>query len=173
MKWWQKAGVKSFHDHPTVDEDGFRGDVLELTRELGVSSIRYPGGNFVSGYKWEDGIGPKDQRPKRLDLRLAQPRAERGRRGRVHGVGQEGRGRADDGGQPGHPRRGRGPRHPRVLQRARCHRPRAAAQGQRCRGALPHQDVVPGQRDGRPVADRSQDRGGVCALPPRPPVLCA
>ncbi len=55
-------------DHPTADEDGFRCDVLELTRELGVSSIRYPGGNFDSGYKWEDAIGPKDQRPKRLDL---------------------------------------------------------------------------------------------------------
>ncbi len=55
-------------DHPTADADGFRGDVLELTRELGVSTIRYPGGNFVSGYRWEDGIGPRDQRPARLDL---------------------------------------------------------------------------------------------------------
>jgi alpha-L-arabinofuranosidase len=55
-------------DHPTADEDGFRGDVLELVRELGVSIIRYPGGNFVSGYDWEDGVGPRDQRPARLDL---------------------------------------------------------------------------------------------------------
>ncbi|MGP3964941.1 arabinosylfuranosidase ArfA [Nonomuraea sp. 3N208] len=54
--------------HPTADEDGFRRDVLDLTRELGVSTVRYPGGNFVSGYRWEDGIGPKDQRPRRLDL---------------------------------------------------------------------------------------------------------
>ncbi|MFE8885718.1 alpha-N-arabinofuranosidase [Pseudarthrobacter enclensis] len=54
--------------HPTADEDGFRTDVLELTRELGVSTVRYPGGNFVSGYRWEDGVGPKDQRPVRLDL---------------------------------------------------------------------------------------------------------
>ncbi len=54
--------------HPTADEDGFRGDVLELVRELGVSVVRYPGGNFVSGYNWEDGIGPREERPRRLDL---------------------------------------------------------------------------------------------------------
>jgi alpha-L-arabinofuranosidase len=54
--------------HPTADEDGFRGDVLELTRELGVTVVRYPGGNFVSAYDWEDGVGPRDQRPTRLDL---------------------------------------------------------------------------------------------------------
>lgn len=55
-------------DHPSADEDGFRTDVLELTRELGVSTVRYPGGNFVSGYDWRDGIGPRDERPSRLDL---------------------------------------------------------------------------------------------------------
>ncbi len=54
--------------HPTADAEGFRQDVLDLVRELGVSTIRYPGGNFVSGYEWEDGIGPKDERPTRLDL---------------------------------------------------------------------------------------------------------
>lgn len=54
--------------HATADENGFRGDVLELTRELGVSIIRYPGGNFVSGFDWEDSVGPKDERPVRLDL---------------------------------------------------------------------------------------------------------
>lgn len=54
--------------HASADEDGFRADVLELVRELGVSTIRYPGGNFVSGYRWEDGVGPQDQRPTRLDL---------------------------------------------------------------------------------------------------------
>jgi alpha-L-arabinofuranosidase len=52
---------------PFADADGFRTDVLELARELGVSVIRYPGGNFVSGYRWEDGIGPADQRPARID----------------------------------------------------------------------------------------------------------
>ncbi|WNB84562.1 alpha-N-arabinofuranosidase [Cellulomonas sp. ATA003] len=53
--------------HPTADDAGLRGDVLELVRELGVTAVRYPGGNFVSGYKWEDGVGPVDDRPTRLD----------------------------------------------------------------------------------------------------------
>ena len=54
--------------HPMADEAGFRLDVIELVQELGVSAIRYPGGNFVSGFKWEDSVGPRDQRPRRLDL---------------------------------------------------------------------------------------------------------
>jgi alpha-L-arabinofuranosidase len=54
--------------HPTADEEGFRGDVLELVRELGVTIVRYPGGNFVSGYDWEDGVGPRTSRPLRRDL---------------------------------------------------------------------------------------------------------
>jgi alpha-N-arabinofuranosidase len=53
--------------HPTSDDSGLRGDVLELVRELGVTAVRYPGGNFVSGYKWEDGVGPVDRRPTRRD----------------------------------------------------------------------------------------------------------
>lgn len=54
--------------HATADEHGFRGDVAALTREAGVSVVRYPGGNFVSGYRWEDGVGPVEDRPARLDL---------------------------------------------------------------------------------------------------------
>ena len=54
--------------HPAADGEGFRKDVLELAKELGVSIVRYPGGNFVSGYRWEDGVGPVSARPKRLDL---------------------------------------------------------------------------------------------------------
>jgi alpha-N-arabinofuranosidase len=54
--------------HPTADGSGFRRDVLRLVRELGPTIVRYPGGNFVSGYRWEDGVGPLDQRPRRLDL---------------------------------------------------------------------------------------------------------
>ena len=53
--------------HPDA-EDGFREDVIALVKELGVSAIRYPGGNFVSGYRWEDGVGPRSERPRRLDL---------------------------------------------------------------------------------------------------------
>ncbi len=54
--------------HELADEQGFRRDVVDLVRELGVSTIRYPGGNFVSGFRWEDSVGPRDQRPRRLDL---------------------------------------------------------------------------------------------------------
>lgn len=55
-------------EHPSADEQGFRRDVIELVKELNVPIIRYPGGNFVSGYNWEDGVGPRDKRPKRLEL---------------------------------------------------------------------------------------------------------
>ena len=54
--------------HPTADAQGFRQDTLAVVKELGVPVVRYPGGNFVSGYKWEDGVGPKAQRPKRIEL---------------------------------------------------------------------------------------------------------
>jgi len=49
------------------DADGFRKDVLAEIRELGVAIVRYPGGNFVSGYNWLDGVGPKQNRPRTLD----------------------------------------------------------------------------------------------------------
>ncbi len=55
-------------NHKEADEFGFRKDVIELVKELGVPIIRYPGGNFVSSYRWEDGVGPVEKRPKRLDL---------------------------------------------------------------------------------------------------------
>lgn len=54
--------------HKLADAMGFRTDVMALVQELGVTVIRYPGGNFVSGYKWEDGVGPKDKRPRRREL---------------------------------------------------------------------------------------------------------
>ena len=54
-------------DHPTADEHGFRGDVADLVRTLGPTVVRYPGGNFVSGYRWEDGVGPVEERPSRLE----------------------------------------------------------------------------------------------------------
>jgi alpha-N-arabinofuranosidase len=53
---------------PLADERGFRRDVLDLLRDLRVSVLRWPGGNFVSNYHWRDGIGPKDARPRRVEL---------------------------------------------------------------------------------------------------------
>jgi alpha-N-arabinofuranosidase len=53
--------------HPASTPEGFRQDVIDLVREMGVTIVRYPGGNFVSGYRWEDGVGPLSERPVRLD----------------------------------------------------------------------------------------------------------
>lgn len=54
--------------HETADDMGFRRDVLDVIKELSVPIVRYPGGNFVSGYNWEDGTGPKEKRPKKMEL---------------------------------------------------------------------------------------------------------
>src|SRR5215467_9636853 len=51
---------------PLSDANGYRKDVMEAVRQLNVSILRWPGGNFASGYNWTDGIGPKDQRPVRM-----------------------------------------------------------------------------------------------------------
>jgi alpha-N-arabinofuranosidase len=53
---------------PHADEDGLRSDVLDALRAQKYTTIRYPGGNFLSGYNWLDGVGPKAQRPRRRDL---------------------------------------------------------------------------------------------------------
>ena len=55
--------------HPSADQDGFRTDVIDLVKKLQVPVVRYPGGNFVSGFNWEDSVGPREQRPKRGLLR--------------------------------------------------------------------------------------------------------
>jgi alpha-N-arabinofuranosidase len=52
---------------PLADEHGFRKDIIDAARELQLSQMRWPGGNFTSAYDWRDGIGPKDKRPKRID----------------------------------------------------------------------------------------------------------
>ena len=51
-----------------ADKEGFRKDVIDKVKELALTTVRYPGGNFVSNYCWEDGVGPKETRPRRLDL---------------------------------------------------------------------------------------------------------
>src|SRR5215813_10613749 len=53
---------------PHADSRGLRTDVLAALSELQLGAIRYPGGNFLSGYHWMDGVGPRDQRPRRRDL---------------------------------------------------------------------------------------------------------
>lgn len=53
--------------HPQATKEGFRQDVIERVKELGVTTVRYPGGNYVSGFNWRDGIGPQAERPVRLD----------------------------------------------------------------------------------------------------------
>jgi alpha-N-arabinofuranosidase len=55
-------------DHPCSDDMGFRTDVIDLVKKLGVPVVRYPGGNFVSGYRWEDGTGKQEERPRQLEL---------------------------------------------------------------------------------------------------------
>jgi alpha-L-arabinofuranosidase len=57
--------------HASADGQGFRQDVLDIVKSLRVPIVRYPGGNFVSGYNWEDGVGPKHLRPKKLELAWA------------------------------------------------------------------------------------------------------
>ena len=53
---------------PLADQNGFRKDYIEAGKELGITNMRWPGGNFVMGYSWQDGIGPKSQRPSRINL---------------------------------------------------------------------------------------------------------
>ena len=64
---WVYGGVWN-PEHETADDLGFRQDVMELTRELGITAVRLPGGNFTSGWEWKDSIGPKEERKAHLDL---------------------------------------------------------------------------------------------------------
>ena len=91
--------------HPTAGADGFRGDVLELVRELGVTIVRYPGGNFVSGYDWEDGIGPREARPRRLELAWRSIETNQVGTDEFLAWARAAGARADAGGQHGHARR--------------------------------------------------------------------
>ncbi len=51
-----------------ANEDGFKTNYIKAVRELKITNMRWPGGNYVAGYNWQDGIGPKDQRPVRKEL---------------------------------------------------------------------------------------------------------
>ena len=80
--------------HASADEEGFRQDVLELVRELRVPVVRYPGGNYVSNYFWEDGVGPVSEG-------LEESGAQYLRAGRIYKMGGQSRYGCDDGGEPG------------------------------------------------------------------------
>ena len=69
---------------PRSGPDGLRTDVLEAARRLRYSNIRYPGGNFVSAYRWRDGVGPVEDRPVRSDPAWDADRPEHVRHQRVH-----------------------------------------------------------------------------------------
>ena len=134
-------------------------DVLELIRELGVTAVRYPGGNFVSGYRWEDGVGPRDQRPARLDLAWHSTETNEfgldefmrwARKAGVEpmmAVNLGTRGVAGGRSTCSSTATTRGGTRLSDLRRAN---------GAEDPYGIKH--VVPGQRDGRPVADRPQDR---------------
>jgi alpha-N-arabinofuranosidase len=53
---------------PTANKDGFNTIIIDAMKELKITNMRWPGGNYISSYNWQDGIGPKDQRPVRKDL---------------------------------------------------------------------------------------------------------
>ena len=144
--------------HPLADEDGFRTDVLDLARELGVTTIRYPGGNFVSGFRWEDAIGPKENRPSRLDL------AWHSTESNEVGIDEFARWLEKAGGELMYAVN----LGTRGVQEALDVLEYANVPGgtelsdlrveERSRRAARHHDVVPGQRDGRPLAARPPQR---------------
>ena len=53
---------------PLADENGFKKNYIEGMKELKITNMRWPGGNFLMGYNWQDGIGPRQQRPARINL---------------------------------------------------------------------------------------------------------
>ena len=143
--------------HPTADAKGFRQDVMALVRELAPTIMRYPGGNFVSGYNWEDGVGPVAERPRRLDYAWFSTEPNHVRHQRVHRLVPHGRDRADAGGQPRHARAEGGRAIYRVLQPPRRHRAVRPTPRARLGAAAWREVLVPRQRDGRSVADRRED----------------
>ncbi len=152
--------------HPTATPEGFRQDVLDLTKELGVTIVRYPGGNFLSGYNWEDGVGPQGGPPGPPGPGLALDRDQPVRDQRVHHLVPQGRSGADVRGERRHARRGRGPSLPGILQPPGRHPLFRPAPIARLRAAARHQVLVHRQRDGRSLADLRQDLGRVRAHRP-------
>ena len=133
----------------------------------GYSNIRYPGGNFVSAYRWRDGVGPVEERPDPLRPGLERDRPEHVRHERVHRLLPAPRRGALPRGQRRGRRHARGARLGRVLQRHDAHRADAAARGARLPGAASRPLLGHRQRGRRAVAGRLQDARGVRADVPR------
>ena len=149
-------------DHPTADEDGFRERRARPGPRAGRHRGPLPGRQLrlqlrLGGRRRPEGAAAAPARPG-----LAGDRAEPVRHRRVRRLGPQGRRRADLGGQPRHPRHHA---RPSSCSSTATSRPAPSCADRRvangARGAARHQDLVPGQRDGRPLADRPQDRRGV------------
>ena len=144
--------------HPTADKNGFRRDVIDLVKKLNIPVTRYPGGNFVSGFDWEDSIGPRDQRRHRLDLAWFTTETNE--------VGlHEFMDWCREAGTAPMYAVNLGTRGPNAAHNNMeyCNHPSGSYYSDLrikngCQGTLWHQAVVPGQRDGWPVADGPQDR---------------
>ena len=144
--------------HPKADEKRLpRATCWRWCASSAPTIMRYPGGNFVSGYNWEDGVGPVERAAAPARSRLDVDRAEHVRHQRVHRLVPGRRHRADARRQSRHarPRRGAQPR--RVLQPSGRHGALRPAPRARLGAAARHQVLVPRQRDGRPVADGDED----------------
>ena len=171
-------GAPRLHRHlrarsPDRGRDGYRTDVLDLVRELGVTAVRYPGGNFVSGYRWEDGVGPVERAPGRASTWPGGRGAQHLRPGRVHAVVRR------SAPSPSW----RSTWAPAACAEAAelleyCNHPGGTALSDRRRAhgaerAVRHPHLVPGQRDGRAVADRrTRPPRSTAGSPPRPPRPC-
>ena len=104
---WDARSTAGIYEpgHPTADEEGFRQDTLQLVKQLHVPLVRWPGGNFVSGYRWEDGIGAPAIPSPPPGNGMVLHREQSGGRARVLFPGAKKAGTdVMYGGEPGHPR---------------------------------------------------------------------
>ena len=153
--------ASSRRSSPLADADGFRKDVMDAARGLGVTLLRWPGGNFASGYNWKDGIGPRDQRPARRDHAWGALESNRFGTDEFLTYCERLEGRA----VPLHQRRARlrrgRPQLGRIHERVGEHLLGAAAAQERPRQAVEREDLGPRQRDRRALAARPQERRGL------------
>ena len=143
---------------PLSDSDGFRKDVLEAARGLHIPLLRWPGGNFSSGYNWRDGIGPKDSRPRRWDTAWQAEESNRFGTDEFIRILPQARRRALHHRQHGHRHDAGCRRLGGVLQRHDEHRLGESAQKKRPARTLQREILGPGQRNLRLLASRPQNR---------------